>query len=113
MTRTEFVGSSAIPSALIPKSVTEGYASRRMTTGRASIRARSLAAAGDHVRLVPEPESAVFAQDLGGGFDVACVIRDLCQAFVLDLVHVDRCIPGGPRGRGSNRAFDLRWQRVH
>ena len=38
---------------------------------------------------------------------------DLRQAFVLDLRHINRGIPGRPHGRRPDRALNLRRQRVH
>src|SRR5262249_19890082 len=74
----------------------------------------SLATAGDHVGLIVEPESPALAQNLARGLEITPVGHDLSEPVVLDLRHVDRCIPCGKKGRGADRVIrNLARQRVH
>src|SRR5688572_24684745 len=73
----------------------------------------SFPAARDHEGLVVEPQAAVLLQHGLRHVEVVAVGDDAVQALVLDLVDVDRGVPGGEQRRGADAVADLVRQRVH
>src|SRR6266705_6314188 len=73
----------------------------------------SVALARDHVGFVEEPQALVATQYLLRGLEIAAVSHDLAQALVLDLRHVNGCVPRGEKRRGADRVADFLRERVH
>src|SRR5215469_16068563 len=73
----------------------------------------SIAAPGHDEGLVVEPEAPVLLQYLLRRLEVRAAVHDRIEALVLDLVDVDRRVPGGEQRRGADAIADLRGQRVH
>src|ERR1700687_323495 len=73
----------------------------------------SVATARDDVGFVVEPESVMLAQNLSGGIGSGAALGHFRQPALFDLGDIPRRIPRCKGRRGSDRAGDLIWQRLH
>src|SRR5215468_3464111 len=69
--------------------------------------------AGDDIRLVLEPETAVPLQHFARCVEIARVAHDRLEPLVLDLRDIDRGVPSSEQCGGPDRRADLRGQRMH
>src|SRR5215469_15203671 len=73
----------------------------------------SIAAPGHDEGLVVEPKAPVLLQYLLRRLEVRAALHDRVESLVLDLVDIDRRVPGGEQRRGADAIADLRGKRVH
>src|ERR1700722_3457588 len=72
-----------------------------------------IASARNHKGFIVEPQASVLPQRPVGGFEIAPVAHRGSKPLVLDLRHIDGCVPGCEQRRRADRAADLIRQRVH
>src|SRR6185437_16368043 len=73
----------------------------------------SVAAPRHDEGLIVEPETPVLLQYLLRRLEVRAALHDRIEPLVLDLIDVDRRVPGGEQRRGADAVADLRGERVH
>src|SRR5690348_5928632 len=76
-------------------------------------RGHSVAATRHDEGLIVEPETPVLLQDLLRRLEVRAALDDRIEPLVLDLIDIDRRVPGGEQRRGADAVADLRRKRVH
>src|SRR5262249_44696219 len=73
----------------------------------------SVATARDDVGFVEKPEPVMLAQNLSDGIEITATLGHFGQPVIFDWPDIPGCFPGCKGGRGSDRAGDLVWQRLH
>src|SRR5471030_975593 len=67
----------------------------------------SISMPGNNEGLVPKPEPAVLVQDVAGNVEVTPIADYAFETRILDLPHVDRCVPSRKQRRRADRRGHL------
>src|ERR1039458_1433578 len=62
----------------------------------------SISMPGNNEGLVKKPEPAVFVQDFAGNVEVTPIANYAFETCILDLPHVDRCVPSRKQRRRAD-----------
>src|SRR5437762_9653 len=78
-----------------------------MSSDSLACSSESVALAGYDIGLVQEPEGTMLLQHFARSVEIFRLAEHPAQSLVLDLRHIDRCVPGGEQRRGADARGDL------